>query len=122
VSSPPADKQEDYAGRATEKPWAGDKIPKEELQRIRIKYNLTPQQMKQVIDKSRRQHATGVEERNVWRILNRLVYFISFSLMLYIFNRDYGAHSAFWFAYYFPKEARTLGIFVPEDHMDLVGS
>mmetsp|Transcript_2416 Transcript_2416/g.3446 ORF Transcript_2416/g.3446 Transcript_2416/m.3446 type:complete len:97 (-) Transcript_2416:66-356(-) len=84
-------------------------------------FGLSPQQVKNIMEKSRHHDNNNNNNNNNYqdahtfhRILNRLVYIISFSALIYVLNRDYNNFASFWFAYYFPKEATTLGMFVPQ--------
>lgn len=52
-----------------------------------------------------------------YRTLNTMVYIVAVLLLLYFIDKDYKLHIAIWFATYFPREARTLGLFVPTDHL-----
>jgi hypothetical protein len=53
------------------------------------------------------------EARAFYNHLNRMVYFLIVSSLIYVINRDYNNYVSFWFAHFFPSEARTLGIYVP---------
>ena len=74
--------------------------------------------MRQVMDKSRRQFRgqPDIEENanSFHAQLNLVVYVVIIAALVYVVNRDYNDFISFWFAYYFPEEARTLGLFVPE--------
>jgi hypothetical protein len=98
--------------------WAGDKIPKEHLGKLQKKFKLTDDQMMQVMEKSKREHQTGIvlppsHQDTFHRDLNMLVYVVIISVLVYVVNRDYKDFLSFWFARYFPVEAGTLGLFVP---------
>jgi hypothetical protein len=105
-----------------QQPWEGDQIPAQDLERLRKKLDLTPEQMKRVMETSRNQ-AMGGGVRNddgggggSWtphQKLNTLVYLILFGILIHVVNRDYGNLATVWFVRMFPKEAKTLGIFYP---------
>ena len=99
----------------TSSTWAGDSIPQEHLEQLRKRFSLTREQMKRVMDVSRRQAMTGRldDDPSFWtphQQLNALVYTILFFLFVYFVNRDYGNLATIWFAQNFPNEAATLGI------------
>lgn len=97
--------------------WAGDKIPKEERDKLQKKFKLTDEQMVQVMNKSREQfrgQADVEDATSFHRQLNLVIYVLIICVLVYVVNRDYKNYISFWFARYFPKEARTLGLFVPE--------
>lgn len=105
---------DDNTTATAQKPeWSGDNIPQETLNKVRTKFGLSEEQMKLVMDKSRR--GESIEEgQQFHKTVNRLVYVLAFSVLFYVLNRDYNDYASFWFAHYFPKEAGTLGMFVPE--------
>lgn len=97
--------------------WAGDKIPKEERDKLQKKFKLTDEQMVEVMNKSRQQfrgQADVEDATSFHRQLNSVIYVLIICVLVYVVNRDYKNYISFWFARYFPKEARTLGLFVPE--------
>eukprot|EP00542_Grammatophora_oceanica_P016114 CAMPEP_0194044720 /NCGR_PEP_ID=MMETSP0009_2-20130614/16141_1 /TAXON_ID=210454 /ORGANISM="Grammatophora oceanica, Strain CCMP 410" /LENGTH=161 /DNA_ID=CAMNT_0038689315 /DNA_START=230 /DNA_END=715 /DNA_ORIENTATION=+ len=95
--------------------WVGDEIPKEILDRVRKRNGLTEEQMAQVIRNARgqalRQTPQPAKAHRQW---DAYVYLVCFALLVYFVNRDYNDFASWWFAWWFPKEARTLGLFVPE--------
>jgi hypothetical protein len=102
-------KEEDEEGKPA---WAGDQIPPEELEQVRKKFRLTPEQMKQVVETSRQQAAQQITSSS-WtphQKLNTVVYVIMLSVLVYVLNRDYGNLATIWFVQTFPKEAHTLGL------------
>jgi hypothetical protein len=96
--------------------WPGDRIPKQDLVRLQKKFKLTDEQMNKAMERSklefRGQHIK--DPRDFHNQLNRIVYVIIFAVLIYVVNRDYDDIISFWFALYFPVEAKTLGMFVPE--------
>ena len=92
-----------------------DEISPEQLEKIRIKLGLSKEELKEVIQKS-----TSPEQVQkslatpLYKIVNRLVYVVAFAVLFYVTDRDYNNFASWWFAKYFPKEAGTIGMFVPE--------
>lgn len=99
---------------ASREEWAGNNIPQEALYEVRKQYGLTTEQIKQAIEDARREARTETSAWNVHRVLNSIVYIIILSFLVYVLNRDYDKFVVFWFGRFFPKEAETLGLFVPE--------
>jgi hypothetical protein len=102
------------------KPWEGDQITTQDLERLGKKLDLTPEQMNRVMETSRRQAMGGgvhdYDRGGSWtphQKLNTLVYVILFGILIHVVNRDYGNLATVWFVRIFPKEAKTLGIFYP---------
>mmetsp|Transcript_31692 Transcript_31692/g.72804 ORF Transcript_31692/g.72804 Transcript_31692/m.72804 type:complete len:109 (+) Transcript_31692:122-448(+) len=98
-----------------------DPIPSEKLEQIRQRFDLSSEQMKVVMERSRKQLEQQKEvgdylndATSFYRLLNRLVYVIAFGALVFVLNRDYNHFASFWFGYWFPREARTLGLSVPE--------
>ncbi|CAJ1960682.1 unnamed protein product [Cylindrotheca closterium] len=92
--------------------WDGDSIPKEELERIRKRFRMTPQQMTRVVALSK---AEGTQDPKYSSLtphqqLNRMVYLVMIMVLIYILNRDYGNVVLVWFVQIFPKEAEILGL------------
>lgn len=106
----------DTSSSSSSSEWAGDKIPKEQLEKLQKRFKLTDEQMKQVMQKSKQEYQGegNIDPGAFHRQLNLLVYVIIISVLVYVINRDYKDFISFWFARYFPVEARTLGMFVPE--------
>jgi hypothetical protein len=93
--------------------WAGDVVPSEAIENLRKKFDLTPTQMKTVMETSRKQYLSQNYDDDSWtphQKLNVLVYGIMFSVLVFVVNRDYGNIVSIWFATRFPKEAAVLGI------------
>jgi hypothetical protein len=120
---------DDVALPSSETSWAGDYIAPRVVERLRQTLHLTEEQMKLVLDTSRRQAMQNHIKKNDdhgdsdftrsevdeegWtphQVLNRMVYFILVALLMYIANRDYGNVVTVWFITWFPREANTLGI------------
>jgi hypothetical protein len=113
---------------SSETSWAGDYIAPKVLERLRQTLHLTEEQMKLVLDTSRRQamhnntkrkdhdgsdYTSSDVDEEEWtphQVLNRMVYVILMALLMYIANRDYGNVVTVWFITWFPREAATLGI------------
>jgi hypothetical protein len=122
---------EDAALSSSETSWAGDYIAPKLLERLRQTLHLTEEQMKLVLDTSRRQAMhnntkkkdqddsdytssdMAEEEWTPHQVLNRMIYVILMALLMYIANRDYGNVVTVWFITWFPREAATLGILTP---------
>jgi hypothetical protein len=92
--------------------WEGDIIPPEELERIRKRFRLTPQQMARVMKLSKEQSTLQSSSKSLTphQTLNRLVYLFMFLVLAYIIHRDYGNVSTVWLGQLFPKEAKMLGL------------
>jgi DNA-binding transcriptional regulator YiaG len=92
--------------------WEGDIIPPEELERIRKRFRLTPQQMSRVMELSKEQSTLQPSSKSLTphQTLNRLVYLCMFLVLAYIIHRDYGNVSTVWLCQLFPKEAKMLGL------------
>jgi hypothetical protein len=110
-------KKADTAAGSKASAWAGDKIPQKDLDRLQKKFKLTNDQMKHVMERSRGEyHFQPVmnDARAFHDQINMIVYAVILAVLVYVINRDYNQFVSFWFARYFPTEARTLGMFVPE--------
>lgn len=96
--------------------WPGDRIPKKDLERLQKKFKLTNEQMNLAMERSRLEFRGQPinDPRDFHNYLNRIVYVIIIAVLIYVVNRDYNDIISFWFALYFPMEANTLGMFVPE--------
>lgn len=92
--------------------WEGDIIPPEELERIRKRFRLTPQQMSRVMELSKQQSTLQPSSKSLTphQTLNRLVYLCMFLVLAYIIHRDYGNVATVWLGQLFPKEAKMLGL------------
>ena len=105
------------ANDCDEKPtWAGENLSPELLDSTRKKYNLTQEQMVQVMEKSKQDFYNGnaqIEEDGSYSIsqsLNMMVYALLSVALIYYINRDYDHAVTKWFVYTFPREADVLGI------------
>ena len=107
----------DHAPASSVSAWAGDRIPKKDLEKLQKTFHLSDDQMKQVMERSRgefRGQPVMNDARAFHDQLNMIVYILILAALCYVINRDYNNFVSFWFARYFPTEARALGIFVPE--------
>lgn len=90
-------------------------ISPEELEKIRIKLGLTKEELKEVIEKSKSSEELQKSLATpLYKIVNRLVYVAAFAVLFFVADREYNNCASWWFAKYFPKEAATMGMFVPE--------
>jgi hypothetical protein len=89
-----------------------DDVSKEDLERIRKQFRLTPQQMDRVLELSKQQGHSGrdTSRASPHQIMNRFIYICMLSFLIYVVNRDYGNIATVWFIRVFPREARTLGL------------
>ena len=96
--------------------WVGDRIPRQDLERIRKRFKLTPEQMELVMQQSRDQYQSDAREmahQDTWtphQRLNAMVYTVLIGSLIYVGNRDYGNIVTQWFIQLFPKEAGVLGL------------
>jgi hypothetical protein len=113
-SKPTDEKKQQKPSAKQDSSWPGDEIPPEQLETIRKKFHLTPQQMGKVLERSREEARTGsAHQEESWtphQKLNACVYVIMISVMIYFFNRDYGNIVTHSFIRFFPKEAAILGL------------
>lgn len=84
------------------------------LAKLSEQWGLPVEQVKTVLSRHKNNAETERVDMPWYRVLNRLVYVVSFALLAYVINRDYDNYVSFWFGYWFPKEAGTLGLHVPE--------
>jgi len=92
-----------------------DELSPEQLEKIRVKCGLSKEQFKDAIRKSKSpENGSSLLQTPLYKVFNRLVYVMAFAALFYVLNRDYNNYASWWFARYFPNEARTMGMFVPE--------
>jgi hypothetical protein len=102
----------DHAPPSSVSAWAGDRIPKKDLEKLQKKFHLTDDQMTQVMERSRgefRGQPVMNDARAFHDQLNMIVYILILAVLRFVINRDYDNFVSFWFARYFPTEARAFG-------------
>lgn len=90
---------------------SSNEISKAKIENTRQKFGLTEEQMEKVLHSSFQQ----VEDDLDWTLtqkLNLLVYGSFILGMAYVLNRDYDSLATQWFVRMFPREAKTLGLYV----------
>ena len=105
--------------------WAGDDIPAEKLEALRSKMGLSRDQMKEVVETSKKEYQQTCEKGGVdavdidtsfdttssfFKSLNRLMYMGMAIAFIHVLNRDYDNIATVWFVKTFPKEAGVFGI------------
>lgn len=100
--------------------WAGDNIPKQQLEEARKKLGVSKEQMDEAIEQARASSlnkSKGAGDLDLENdiisgktMLNCLVYVCLFSFGVYFLNHEYDNLATIWFIRMFPKEAETLGI------------
>mmetsp|Transcript_26221 Transcript_26221/g.36952 ORF Transcript_26221/g.36952 Transcript_26221/m.36952 type:complete len:203 (+) Transcript_26221:95-703(+) len=101
--------------------WAGDAIPKEKLEKLRVKLGLTEEQMQQAIDDARHEAITGERRqldgtisntgiRTLFEKINSAVYILIIVAIFYILNYQYKNVVTRFLIRVFPKEAKMIGV------------
>ena len=84
---------------------------------MRQKMGLSQDEWQNAIRASQSLHCvktgSSILQTPMYKMLNRFVYIIAFAVLFHVLNRDYNNYASWTFARYFPKEAGTLGMFVP---------
>jgi len=120
------DKNEDTVSRQkpqelSQKIWAGDTIPKEKLEKLRIRLGLTEEQMQQAIDDARQEATTGTRRQpnatmslpgntTLSEKINSVMSMLIVVAVLYILNYQYKNIITDFLIRMFPKEAKMMGI------------
>jgi len=101
--------------------WAGDTIPKEKLEKLRIRLGLTEEQMQQAIDDARHEAKTGTRRqrnattsqtgnRSLSEKINSAMSILIVVAVLYILNYQYKNIITKFLIRMFPKEAKMMGM------------
>lgn len=115
ISSAENDDNDDINNKtkSNETSWAGDQLPPELLQRTRKRFNLTQEQMDEVLKQSKTEALSKIDSDNSFSVsqtINATVYLSLVCILIYYVNRDYDNAVTKWFIHNFPREAETLSI------------
>lgn len=88
------------------------------LEKMRQRLGLSQEEWQNAIQASKSPHRGNTNSGSIlqtplYKMFNRFVYVVAFAVLFHVLNRDYNNYASWWFARYFPKEAGTLGMFVP---------